>query len=200
MRITDERAIWLSRHVLPHEPALRAWLRHRHSRYVDIIDDIVQETYARLASLASVAEVRNPRAYAFQTALSILVSHIRRSRIVSIRAATDVELLAAAAVEPSAEKQMEDLSELQKLAEVIASFPPRCREVFVLRRIEGLSQREVAKRLGLSENTVEHQMSKGIRILMDAFGRGGKAAPDSSKGGEQPENQGHDTVRIKPGY
>lgn len=64
-RVSDERARWLARHVLPHEPALRAWLSTR--RVADLeVDDIVQETYARLASAESVATVRNARTYAFQ--------------------------------------------------------------------------------------------------------------------------------------
>ena len=46
---SDERAIWLGRHVLPHEPALRAWLRRRRLGGLEI-DDIIQETYTRLVA------------------------------------------------------------------------------------------------------------------------------------------------------
>src|ERR1043165_1101547 len=58
-----DRIDWLSRHVLPHEPALRAWLRRRAVPGLEI-DDVVQETYSVLSGLASVEHIQAPRAYA----------------------------------------------------------------------------------------------------------------------------------------
>jgi len=185
MRVSDERALWLSRAVLPHEPALRAWLKRK--RVIDLdIDDIVQEAYAKLAALESVAGVRDPRTYVFQVAYSIVVSHVRRSRIVSIRAMDDVEELGAVLPQASPERQLEDRDELNRLAAAIAALPPKCRETLLLRRVEGLSQRETAKRLGVSEKAVEKNMARSLRVLMDIFGRGGKSVPDAST-----ESKGH---------
>lgn len=180
IRIGDERALWLSRFVLPHEPALRAWLRRNRVAGLDI-DDIVQETYARLAAMDSVAEVRDPRTYTFQTAHSVILTHVRRARIVSIRAAVDVDELDATGYELSLEREWEGRDELQRLGEVIDALPDKCREVFVLRRVEGLSQREVSQRLGLAESTIEKHMARGIKVLMDAFGRGGRTPAGASK-------------------
>src|SRR5690606_11341397 len=88
--VSDDRAIWLARHVLPHEPALRAWLARW--RLEDLlVDDIVQETYSVLAAREAVDDIRNPRSYFFQTARSIILMHLRRSRVVSIRAVEDLE-------------------------------------------------------------------------------------------------------------
>lgn len=184
--ISDERAHWLARNVLPHEPALRAWLRHK--RVVGFeVDDIVQETYARLAAAETVANVRNPKTYAFQTAYSIVLTHFRRSRVVSIRTVEDVDVFNAASSEASPERQVSDREELHRLALAIAALPERVRAVFTLRRIEGLSQREVAERLNLSESTVEKHMAKGFRLMMDWFGRGGNWQGDASK----PEDKAH---------
>lgn len=181
-RVSDERALWLARHVLPHEPALRAWLRGR--RVADLeVDDIVQETYARLASAESVEGVRNARTYAFQTAYSVIMTHLRRSRVVSIRAVADIDQLGTAADGPSPEDEAVDRDELHHLAQAIAALPEKVRDVFSLRRIEGLSQRQVAVRLGIAESTVEKHMAKSFRLLMDRFGRGGKAGPGASKAG-----------------
>jgi RNA polymerase sigma-70 factor (ECF subfamily) len=182
-RVSDERARWLARHVLPHEPALRAWLSTRRVADLDV-DDIVQETYARLASAESVADVRNARTYAFQTAYSVIMSHLRRSRVVSIRAVADIDELGAVSDSPSPEEEAADRDELHRLAEAVAALPEKVREVFSLRRIEGLSQRQVAERLGLAESTVEKHMAKSFRLLMDRFGRGGKAPSRASRRGE----------------
>lgn len=185
--VSQDRAAWLARHVLPHEAALRAWLRQKYALGVEV-DDIVQETYAILAGLESVDAIRNPRSYAFQTAHSLILAHLRRSKIVSIRSASDLELAGAMADTPTPEQVAEDRDELANVARVLGELPPKVREVFLLRRVQGLSQRETAERLGISENSVEKRISQGIRALLAAFGRGGKRAVKPLRSDESPEN------------
>jgi RNA polymerase sigma-70 factor (ECF subfamily) len=67
MHSTDERALWLARNILPHEPALRAWLSRRQVAGLDV-DDIVQDSYARLSTAGSVDKIHSPRSYMFCTA------------------------------------------------------------------------------------------------------------------------------------
>ena len=64
---------------------------------------------------------------------------------------------------PDAAEIVSASQELEVLAEAIRQLPHRCRQVFTLRKIYGLSQREVAAQLGIAEHTVEVQMSKGAR-------------------------------------
>jgi len=184
----DDRALWLARHVLPHEPMLRAWLQRRIVPGIDV-DDVVQETYARLSQIESVEAVRDPRSYMFQAAHSIIVSHVRRSRIVSIQTMAHLDALETPSDEPDPEMQALARDELNQLALAIAAMPDRIRDVFVMRRVHGLSQREVAGRLGLSESTVEKHMSKGFRHLSAVFGRGGKSAARASSVGDEETDQ-----------
>ncbi|MGE3475263.1 MAG: RNA polymerase sigma factor [Rhodospirillaceae bacterium] len=185
--VSQDRAAWLARHVLPHEAALRAWLRQKYTLGVEV-DDIVQETYAILAGLESVEAIRNPRSYAFQTAHSLILAHLRRSKIVSIRSASDLELAGAMADTPSPEQVAADRDELANVARVLSDLPPKVREVILLRRVQGLSQRETAERLGITENSVEKRISQGIRALLAAFGRGGKRAVKPLRSDEGPKN------------
>ena len=171
MRASDERALWLSRHVLKHEPALRMWLGRRRIAGLEI-DDIVQETYARLITVDQVDGIGNIKNYMFQTAYSVLVSHVRRSKIVTFETVTDLEQLGATR-ESSPEDQVIDRDELNRLARAVADLPGKVRDVFVLRRINGLSQRDVARELGLSESTVEKHMSRGIYLLMNLISNSG---------------------------
>ena len=178
--ITHHRTRWLTRHVLPHEVSLRKWLAGKQLRGIDL-DDIVQDTYAILAGLESVDAIYNAKAYMFQTAYSLILRQIRRAQIISISTIDDISQLAGEDKAPSPETEVSDRQQLQLLTEAIHNLPARGREVFVLRKIHGLNQREVARKLGISESAVEKQMQKSLRILMAVMGRGGIVHRRSSK-------------------
>jgi RNA polymerase sigma factor (sigma-70 family) len=181
MDSTDrERARWLLRNILPHEPALRGWLSRRTLPGLDA-DDIIQEAYSILAELESVEAIHFPRAYLFQVARSVITRHIRRTRIVPIHAVEDLDRIEMPDNAASPEQVAIDRDELHQLAQAIAAMPPKTREAFILRRVEGLPQREIAAQMRISENTVETHISRGIRFLIDWFGRGGKAAGQTSR-------------------
>lgn len=103
--------------------------------------------------------MRNPKTYAFQSAYSVLITHVRRSRVTAFQTVSDIDQLGAIADEPSPEHRVADRDELQHLGEAIAALPPQVREVFTLRKVESLPQRKVAHRLGISESTFEKHMS-----------------------------------------
>lgn len=174
------RAAWLGRHVIPHEPALRNWLRRREVQGLDV-DDIVQEVYARLVALHSVDHVESPKTYAFQVASSVMINHIRRLKVVSIESVASFEHLDLADDEPSPERIVADRDELRRLQKTLAALPARVAEVFKLRRIEGLSQREVASRLGVAESTVEKHMARGAVLMAGWFKTGGIEPAPTSK-------------------
>jgi RNA polymerase sigma-70 factor (ECF subfamily) len=180
------RARWIERHILPHEPALRAWLAKRAAAGLDV-DDIVQETYAILASLDSVENITYPKTYTFKVAVSVVLSHVRRSRIVPMMNVGDIDLLGAVDDMPSPEQEVSDRDELRRVGEAIGQLPNMCRKVFAMRRVEGLSQRQIAEHLGIAEKTVEKHIAKGVRIMMDIFGRGGKS-PSRASISEQTED------------
>jgi RNA polymerase sigma-70 factor (ECF subfamily) len=71
--------------------------------------------------------------------------------------------------------------ELRRLAQAIGAMPAKTQEAFILRRVEGLSQREISARMAISENTVEKHISRGLRFLIDWFGHGGKALAKASR-------------------
>lgn len=177
--VTDCRAAWLARHILPHEPALRRWLTRGPARGVDI-DDAIQESYARLAMLPSVEHISNPRAYFFRTVCSMVVNEVRRGRVVSLDSLGDWERLSIEALDVPPDRDAESRQELRHVGEAIAQLPPRCREAFILRKVHGLSQREAAEQLGIAESTVEKHVGRGIAHLVRLFGRGGKTRADAS--------------------
>jgi RNA polymerase sigma factor (sigma-70 family) len=180
--VSDERALWLGRLVLPHEAQLRAWLCRRNLGGLEV-EDVIQETYTRLVAAESVAHVRDAKNYAFQVAGSVVIDHLRRMKVVPISSLPDLDYLEVASEEPSPERQAIDRDELNRLAQMIARLPGRVRDVFTLRRVHGLSQREVARRLGLSESTVEKHMARGFLIMLQLLGHGGNQSSHPSSFG-----------------
>lgn len=138
------------------------------------VDDVIQEMYVTLSGLKSVENIRNPKQYAYQTAYSIVLTQLQRSRVVSITPVADLDIFAAKSEAPSPEAAASTREELRGVTEALKTLSRRVYEVFTLRRIEGLSQREVAQRLGISENIVEKCVAQGVADLAIALRRGGK--------------------------
>lgn len=190
----EAKTRWFMTCVLPHEPALRAWLRRRRAAGIDV-DDVIQESYTVLAARETVDNIRHPRAYLFQIAHSIVVRHIRRSRVVSIQAVEDLEGFDPADEAASPEQTTLERDELRRLAEAIAAMPRQTRQAFILRRVHDLPQREIARRMHLSESTVEKHIARGVGFLIDWFGNGGKTASQTSRLKDTEKNAAHGRAR-----
>jgi RNA polymerase sigma-70 factor (ECF subfamily) len=176
---SNYRARWLAQYIVPHERAIRSWLARR-THDLDI-DDIIQEMYARLASLDDAEGIRNPRQYAAQTAISIALNLARHARVVPMLPIGDFEEFGLASQEPSPERAVNSQDELRELENTLQELPPLCRKAFLLRRVDGLSQKEVAEKLGISVKTVEKYMARSVRFLIQTYGRGGVGGARVSK-------------------
>jgi len=180
--LPDGRTAWLAEQILPHEPALRRWLRERLSLVPADVDDIVQESYARLAAMEAVDHVTEPRAYLFTVARSLVQQQLRRRQVVAIETMAELDGLGAEAPQASPERVASSREQLALAQRLLSELPARCRQVFRLRRIEGLSQREVAERLRISESTVEKHMIRALRLMMAGIGDADAPAPGQSPG------------------
>lgn len=156
-----EQARWFAEEVQPHETALRAYLRERFPTLLDI-DDLVQDTYERMIRARDTGRVRQPKAYLFATARNLAHDFFRRRQVVSIDGSADVDRLRLLEETPDAAESASQAQEIDILHEAIASLPDRCRQVLTLRRLRGLSHREIARRLGISEHTVNAQLAIGV--------------------------------------
>lgn len=182
--ISAERADWLAAYIIPNETTLRAWLRRKALLGFDI-DDIVQETYAILAAKETIETIQNPKNYFFQVAHSVILKQLRQSRVVPITAVADITELDAVVDDPSPEEAAMASDELRRVERAIDAMPRQTRAAFILRRVEGLPQQEIARRMNLSEHTIEKHISRGIRLLLAEFGDGGENAPGVSNKGRR---------------
>ncbi|MDV6331131.1 sigma-70 family RNA polymerase sigma factor [Asticcacaulis sp. 201] len=156
---------WVGSHILPHESDVRAWLRRAQLGHEDI-EDIVQESYCRMAALSSVDHIASPRGYFFTVAKNIALMRVRRARIVRIESVDEIDRLDVMSDAPSPEQITVGRSELARLKRLIASLPTRCRRIFEMRKIQGLPQKEIARVMGVSETIVENESAKALRLIM----------------------------------
>lgn len=161
-----ETTRWFAEEVQPHEAQLRAYLRSKFSSHTDI-EDLVQETFARLIEIRQQTALRSTKAYLFTIARNAGFDFFRRKKIVQIDHIADLELLSVLEGGPGVADTVAHKQELQILADAIEALPERCRRVLTLRKIHGLSHREIAQSLGISENTVNAQVAIGVLRLRD---------------------------------
>lgn len=163
---------WFIDEVLPHGPALRAWLLSRYPAIADV-DDVVQESFARVLRAQAAAPIGAPKAFLFSTARNLALDQLRRRQVVTIDSVAEIESLSVSDGAPTAADTAAHHQELQLLTQAIQSLPERCRQVLTLRKIYGLSQKEIAAQLGISEHTVEAQVGNGVRRCSEFLARRG---------------------------
>jgi RNA polymerase sigma factor (sigma-70 family) len=154
--------------VQPHESSLRSYLRGVFPSLPDI-DDLVQESYARLIRAREAGRVSYVKAFLFTTARNAALDFFRRRKVVSIDGVADLAGLSVVEDRPDAAETVNKQQELEMLATAVRSLPERCRQVLTLRLLYGFSQKEIASDLRISEHTVKAQLAKGIRRCAEYF-------------------------------
>jgi RNA polymerase sigma-70 factor (ECF subfamily) len=156
---------------LEFEGVLRACL-YRYARNVADVDELLQETYEHLLAAGAAPEreeVRSIRAFALTVARNVALSWLRHRQVVPIELVADLETLETLDDRDQVEEIVNSHQELALLTRAVARLPARCRQVFTLRKVYGLSQKEIAASLSISENTVEQHLAKGVRLCTAAL-------------------------------
>jgi RNA polymerase sigma factor (sigma-70 family) len=155
---------WFAAEILPHEGLLLRYLTRVWRNSAEVFD-LRQDIYVRVYESARSALPTTPKAFLFATARNLMTDRIRHSRVVFIDSTPDFDVLDVLIDEVSPERRLSARQELRMLARAFDSLSEKCRNVVWLRRVEGLSQRETAQRLGLHEGAVESQLARGVRVL-----------------------------------
>lgn len=180
---------WFCAEVLPLERALTRFIGRNWRNPADVAD-LRQEVYARV--IEGVARSGIPlqaKPYVFTTARNHLINCARRGQVISLESVVELTGANVAIDALTPDRVVSAREELARLSTALDRLPPRCREIVVLRKIEGLTQKQVAARLGIAVGTVEQQMVHGMRAVVDFMlggsGRMKRPAPARAKEGTQ---------------
>jgi RNA polymerase sigma-70 factor (ECF subfamily) len=164
----QDRIKWVARYIIPAEPQVRASLRASGAA-PDVIDDLIQDAYCRIAGLADFVQIERPAAYFMQTVKNLHRDRLRRERIIRFEQFTETTDPFVIPFGSEIEAEVGARRELQMVDDVLHSLPERCREIFRLKRIEGLSQKEIARILHVTETIVENDVRKAVKALQAAL-------------------------------
>jgi RNA polymerase sigma-70 factor (ECF subfamily) len=123
--------------------------------------------FARLAQRASGEEIAHPEAYLFQTAASVLADRLRRRLVRRSDEHVEYDENQHAVEDFSAERVLAAKEQVEMVIAALEDLPERTRFAFVLHRFEGMKQREIGKRLGISASAVEKHIVRALRHICD---------------------------------
>ena len=153
----------VSRAFMDYKGFLRNFLRRYLSREHDV-DDVLQQAYLQVFDLEHRGEkVTRPKALLFTVAKNVALNELNRKSS-QITAYIDECMPEGYAVQvaSSAESEAEAQQTLGKYCEAVAALPPKCREVYLLRKVQGLSHKQIAERMNISTSAVEKHLHTGL--------------------------------------
>ena len=136
---------------------------------VEIAEELTQEAFARVY-LAQAAGLKSPGGFLLRVAHNLALDHVRRRQRVRIEPLGENAARWLRDESPSAEDRLAARQELDRVRVAVAELPPKCRQVFLLLRIEGLSYREIALEMGLSPTMVRKYAGRAFEHLQTRLG------------------------------
>lgn len=130
-------------------------------------EDLVQESFLRLAQRRDTGEVAHLDGYIYRTAGSVLTDRARRRAVRHADEHVELESTQEAANNVDPLRALTSRRALAEVGAVLDALPERTRTVFVLRRLEGLRHKEIALRLGISVSSVEKHVARAVDALAD---------------------------------
>jgi RNA polymerase sigma-70 factor (ECF subfamily) len=162
---TDKRtgaARGLSAVFLQEQSSLKRFIAKFFSRPQDI-EDVTQEAYLRAFGAERAGEyVRSPKSFLFRIAKNVALNELaRKSRLLTVYIEDSVsqDVIGEGS---SAEDRAMGQEKLTMFCRAVVTLPVQCRRAFLMRKVHGLSHKEISERLNISVSTVEKHVASGL--------------------------------------
>jgi RNA polymerase sigma-70 factor (ECF subfamily) len=148
------------------EPLIR-WFARR-GVPADSVEDMAHEVFARL-SHGQLSRVETPEAYLFTTASSVMIDRSRRDRVRCRDQHDPIDGIDIRSDAPSPARIFEGKEALVRLSAILEELPDRTREIFLLSRLDRLTNTQLAARYGITVGSIEKHMTKALALLRRRF-------------------------------
>ncbi|MCY3772078.1 MAG: RNA polymerase sigma factor [Gemmatimonadetes bacterium] len=137
------------------------------------VEDIVQEAYVRACQAERESPITAPRSFLFKTVRNLARDHVKRAETRLSDSFDEDELGYTGQQAYGADPLGEAVSheEFSLFCEATRLLPAQCRRAFVLKKVYGYSRREIAEHMGVSENTVQTQIARGMKACLQFMER-----------------------------
>jgi RNA polymerase sigma factor (sigma-70 family) len=174
---------------LENEVALKRYLG-RFIKSREAADDLAQEAFLRAFAAESGKKIEAPKAFLYKVARNLALNELARLSSAAIEPLVDFEGQAVLvdSNQVAADDVVDSRERIRLLARAVANLPPQCAKVFILRKMKGMPQREIAERLNISVRTVENHVALGLsRCRTFMLEHGG--LPDDNRGNLRTSEQ-----------
>ena len=130
------------------------------------IEDIVQETYVRVCQVEQKENIKYPRSFLLKTAKNLALDYVKSAGNRLNLSIDENELEQAVNEDGERNETYGNVAAKEEFAlfcEAVRCLPPQCRRAFILKKVYGFSQREIAEYMNISESTVEKHIANGIK-------------------------------------
>ncbi|MCK9247028.1 MAG: sigma-70 family RNA polymerase sigma factor [Anaerolineaceae bacterium] len=130
------------------------------------VEDIVQEAYVKACQAEKKQDIKYHRAYLLKTARNLALDYVKSAEFRYCESMDEAELddlLSAEQGQDTTYAQVVAEEEFARFCEAVRYLPEQCRRAFVLKKVYGYSQREIAKFMGITEKTVEKHIAMGMK-------------------------------------
>ncbi|WP_016955245.1 RNA polymerase sigma factor [Catenovulum agarivorans] len=131
------------------------------------IEDIVQETYVRICQIDNAERIQSPRSFMLKTAKNLAFDYLKSANVKWMDGQDVLEVLELNA--DSTDQMFEAAASKEEFAdfcEAVRLLPLQSRKAFILKKVYGHSQKEIAQQLNISESTVEKHIATGMKKCM----------------------------------
>jgi RNA polymerase sigma-70 factor (ECF subfamily) len=170
--MADTATDLLRAHYLASKDKLRAFLINMMGSAHDG-EDVLQDLFIRINTAQLPSAVHNPTSFLFSMAANLAKDQLRRNSLSKRIIDGDYSYLKQVSGDglPSGEAAVWSRQWIAKFKSAIAEMPVRQRQVFVLHKIENLTQRATAERLGISVKMVEKHMARALTHCRQSLGQ-----------------------------
>ena len=146
-----------------HESSLKRFIG-RFMRSSHDVEDIAQEAFLRAYAVEQSRSIEQPKSFLFRIAKHAALSQLSRKSQQITDYIEDSDESSVIPTEDSAEDLVSARQILGLHCEAVAELAPQCRHVYLLRKVHGLSHKEIAEQLGIAVSTVEKHLIKAVEL------------------------------------